>query len=216
MAEVVASSLFCQELTIRIMCAFRNNDGAVAMFFNFCINGCNKFFLIEFNFREKCDNRNAIVFNQCTSSCDPASMTAHNFDNEDFSWCGSHWTYIERCFQCRNGNVFCYWAKTRAVISDRKVVINCFWYVDGLNRETHFFRKLRNLVTSISRVSATVVKKVTNVVSLEDFDQAFVFTLVVFQAFQFETTRTETTRRCFLQRSNVFIRFFWSIDQLLG
>jgi hypothetical protein len=56
----------------------------------------------------------------------------------------------------------------------------------GSDRVAHGVTDLGDLETGVSRVAATVVKEVANVMGLEYFNQALIFTLVIFQAFQFE------------------------------
>ena len=66
----------------------------------------------------------------------------------------------------------------------QQVIIDSLRYVDGLNISAHGFGKLGNFQTGISRVTATVIKEVADIMCIEDLDQTFVFTAVFFQTFE--------------------------------
>jgi len=66
---------------------------------------------------------------------------------------------------------------------------------------------LRHLVTGIGGVAAAVVEKITDVVRLEDLDQALVLALVFLEALELETAGSEGSRRRVLQRRDIGFGF---------
>ena len=75
---------------------------------------------------------------------------------------------------------------------------------------------MRHLVTGVRRIAAAVIKKVTDVVCFEDFDQPFVFGSILIQALQFVATGAECTGRGVAQGRDGSIAFQAGVDQVFG
>ncbi len=88
--------------------------------------------------------------------------------------------------------------------------------MNGLYREAHFFRQLRDLVAGVCGIAAAVIEEVTDVVRLEDLDQALVFGAVLFEALELEAGRTEGAAGRMPESGNGACRFLVGVDHVFG
>jgi len=105
MAKRITRTLFGEEGAVWVMAAFRHHHGAIAVLLHQLVDASEEFFLIELNFREQDDDRNAMVLNQSTCSRDPASVTAHHFEHEHFGRGFGHRAHVKAGLQCGHSDV---------------------------------------------------------------------------------------------------------------
>jgi hypothetical protein len=75
---------------------------------------------------------------------------------------------------------------------------------------------LRHFQAGVGRITATVVKEVTDVVGLEYFDKALVLGAVFLQAFQFVAAGTERARGCGQEAGNRRFALLAGVDEILA
>ncbi len=152
---------------------------------------------------------------QSGRSCDPPGVPPHDFEYENLGRRTRHGLDIQRGFPGRYGNILRHGSKARARIRDRQVVVDGFWHMDRLHRETHSARQLGDLVTGIGRVSAAVVEEIPDVVRPEDLDKAFVLRRALFETLELVASRTEGAPWCMAQRRDSVGRLARRVDHVL-
>ena len=86
MAKSVALTLIRQESAICGAGAFRGDNDAVSVALHALVDFAQELFLIEGDFREQNNMWRvaALVRSQRAGACDPASVSTHHLENEDF------------------------------------------------------------------------------------------------------------------------------------
>ena len=88
--------------------------------------------------------------------------------------------------------------------------------MNGLDRITQCIGQLRHLQAGVGRIAAAVIKEITDVMCLEYLDQAFIFTPVLLEAFQFVAAGAECAGGCMTQRSDRRNGVLAGINQVFG
>ena len=124
------------------------------------------------------------VGGETASGGDPPRVPAHHFHDEDP--CGGlrHRSDVETRFADRGRDVFRDRPEARAVIGDRKIVVDGFGNAYADERVSKFFADLRDLPGGVRGIVAAVVEEVADVVGPEYLDQALVMCPVFIDTFQ--------------------------------
>ena len=112
-------------------------------------------------------------------------MPAHHLHDEHLGRRVAHRFDIQGRFAYRHGNVLRYRAEPRTAVRERQIVVDGLWNADAGHRIAQPLAELRDLVRGVLGIAAPVVEKVTDVVSLEDIDQAPVVTFVRLETLEF-------------------------------
>ncbi len=86
--------------------------------------------------------------------------------------------------------------------------------MDGRQGVAHRLRELGDLEAGIGAVAAAIVEEVADVVSLEHFDQAFVFGAVRLDRLELVATGAKSAPRCVAQRRDGLVALLIGIDQV--
>ena len=137
--EVVAGTLFSEEAAVRVVRAFGNDDGAVAVLLDLCVDRGEEFLLVEFNFGEEHHDRDVVVFDQSACGSDPACVATHHLENKNLGRGFRHRTNIVRGFKSGDRDVLGDRTEAGTVVGDREIIVDGFRNMDRLHGEAHFF-----------------------------------------------------------------------------
>src|SRR5690554_1621202 len=88
--------------------------------------------------------------------------------------------------------------------------------MDGGDRIAHGFGELGNLEAGVGTVATTVVEEITDIVSLEHFDQAFVLGPVGVDILELVTAGAEGATGSVAQGRDRCVRLLDGVDQVFG
>ncbi len=97
----------------------------------------------------------------------------------------------------------------------RQVVVDRLRHADASDRIAQGLPDLRDLEGGVHGVVAAVVEEISNVVRLEDLDEALVFGAVLLEALELEACRAEGARRGVAQPADGCGAFLAHVDEIL-
>src|SRR5204863_976256 len=156
------------------------------------------------------------VGSEAAGGRDPPRVPAHHLHDEDP--CGGlrHRGDVETGLADRSRDVFRDRAETRAVVGDRKIVVDGLGNAHADEGVTELLSDLRDFPGGVRGIVAAVVEEVADVVGPEYLDQPLVLRPVLIDAFQLVAARAERAARRRLEPRDRRRVLAARVDQVLG
>ena len=150
------------------------------------------------------------AFGESGSGGDPTGAAAHDFDDRN-EIALTHGFVVTSELANGRRDVLDHAAIAGSVVSDGEIVIDRFRNADDAKVVALLLSQFRNFVGGVLRIVASDVEKVTDVVGLENLEDALVVALFL----QLVTARTESGAGRVTESANLLLRLRREIDQIL-
>ena len=158
----------------------------------------------------------ALLAGQAARRRNPAGMTSHDLEHEDFGGGAGHRQHVERRLARRHGNVLGGRAESGAAVGDRQIVVDGLGYADAGNGMAQLHADFGHLVRGIHGIVAAVVEEIADVVRAKHRDQALVLGAVLVDPRQLVARGSEGASRRMAQRPDRRRTLLAGIDHVLG
>src|SRR5258706_11391229 len=218
MAESVLQTGLGKEFPLPVAQALRHGDRAVPVAFHDSLDPLEELLLVELDLGKKEYLRRVAfpVGGEAAGCGDPPRVPAHYFHHEDPRRSLRHRGDVEPRFANRGRNVFRDRPETRAVVGDRKIVVDGLGNAHANERVSELFADLRDLPSGVRGIVAAVVEEEADVVGPEYVDQALVMCPVFIDTFQLVAPRAERATRRGLEPRDRRCGLAAGVDQVLG